>query len=84
MDLFKSNYDKFTVNFTGKSNLKLSNSDDWYSSHITPLMHLTNIYYLFFKGYSSNNTRWFSFQNIDQKFQKMFFSSSTQQRVLAN
>lgn len=27
-DLFKSNYDKFVVNFTGKANLKLSGSDN--------------------------------------------------------
>lgn len=83
-DLFKSNYDKFVVNFTGKANLKLSGSDNWYSSHITPLSHIINNYYLFYKGYSLSNIRWFSFSNLDQKFQKMFFSSSTQQRILSN
>lgn len=84
MDLFKSNYDKFLINFTGKGNLKLSNPDNWYSSHITPLSHIINNYYLFYKGFNFSNMRWFSFSNLDQKFQKMFFSSSTQQRVLAN
>jgi len=72
------------INFTGKGNLKLSGSENWYSSHITPLSHIINNYYLFYKGFNFSNIRWFSFSNLDQKFQKMFFSSSTQQRVLAN
>ena len=84
VDLLKTNYDKFYSNFTSKLNLKLSNVDDWYSSHITPMDNFMNIYYTFSKNSTNINSRWFSFIFMDQKFQKMFASSSTQQRILAN
>jgi hypothetical protein len=57
IDLFKANYDKFLVNFTGKGSLKLSNPDNWYNAHVTPLMHITNNYYLFYKNYNMNGFR---------------------------
>lgn len=84
MDLLKSNYSQFYTNFTGKTNLKLVGSEDWYSSHVTPLDNFFNTYYIFSKNLNFSNLRWFGFIDLDQKFSKMFTSSSTQQRVLAN
>ena len=83
-DLLKSNYDNFLSNFTSKLNLKLANNDNWYSAHITPLDNIFNFYYLFSKNSKLSNVRWISLLNLDQKYQKMFLSSSTQQRVLSN
>ncbi len=83
IDLLKSNYNTFFSNFTNKLNLKLNSSDGWYSAHITPLDSMFNFYY----NLTNNNLlnfRWLSLINLDQKYQKMFLSSSTQQRVLGN
>ena len=83
-ELCLNNFNKFFTNFTGKSNIKLANPEDWYSFHVTPFDNITNLYFTLLKSSSYNNLRWQSFLNIDQKFQKMFLSSTTQQRILAN
>jgi hypothetical protein len=83
VDLLKSNYTNFFSNFTNKLNLKLTNSDGWYSAHITPLDNIFSFYYNLTNN-SLLNFRWLSLVNLDQKYQKMFLSSSTQQRVLGN
>jgi hypothetical protein len=84
IELLKKNYDKFFTNFNDKINLKLSNIDDWYSIHITSLDNLMNFYYILSKGSDLINLRWLSFTSMDQKYHKMFLSSSTQQRILGN
>ena len=87
VELLNSNYTKFCINFTGKANLKMSNVEEWYNSHIIPTDNFTNLYYLLKKDSKDSNLvgiRWVSFLNFDQKFQSMFTSSSTQQRILAN
>jgi heme/copper-type cytochrome/quinol oxidase subunit 1 len=83
-ELLKKNYDQFFSNFSGKSNLKLSNIEDWYSVHITSLDNLFNFYYILTKNNSIFNLRWSSFISTSQKYNKMFSSSSTQQRILGN
>jgi hypothetical protein len=83
-ELFTNNYNKFLSNYTGKINLKLSNSDNWYLLHVTPFDNILNFYYILLKDSEYNNLRWSSFLNLDQKFQKMFHSSNTQQRILGN
>jgi heme/copper-type cytochrome/quinol oxidase subunit 1 len=83
-ELCQNNYGKFFANFTGKSNLKLSTQENWYSSHVTPFDNISNFYFFMLKNSEYNNVRWQSFLNMDQKFHKMFLSSTTQQRILAN
>ena len=83
-ELCQNNFNKFFSNFTGKSNLKLSNQENWYNLHITPFDNISNFYFISLKNSEYNNLRWQSFLNMDQKFHKMFLSSTTQQRVLAN
>ena len=83
-ELCQNNYNKFLTNFTGKSNLKLASQENWYSFHITPFDNVSNFYFTTLNNSEHNNLRWQSFLNMDQKFQKMFLSSTTQQRVLAN
>lgn len=84
LELLKKNYDSFTVNFAGKTNLKLASVDNWYSLHITPLDNLISFYYLLDKNQYIINLRWVSFISVSQKYHKMFLSSSTQQRILGN
>jgi len=43
-----------------------------------------NTFYLLKNNNSFINTRWVAINALDQKFYKMFDSSSTQQRILAN
>jgi len=84
VDLLKQNYSTYFTNFTGKINLQLSNIEDWYSVHVNPLQNTFNYYYLLSANTMHTNPRWLSLVGFDQKFYRMFTSSSTQQRVLAN
>jgi len=84
LDLLKQNYNNYFSNFTGKANLHLANIEDWYSVHVNPLHNTFNYYYLLSANTAHTNPRWLSLVGFDQKFYKMFTSSSTQQRVLAN
>ena len=83
-DLLKNNYNSFYTKFTTKLNLKLSDVDNWYSSHVNPTDSYFNLFYFFKKNEGFVNLRWVSINSLDQKFYKMFNSSSTQQRILAN
>jgi hypothetical protein len=49
IELLKNNYNKFSINFTGKEYLKMSNIEDWYNSHIVPTDNFYNIYHLISK-----------------------------------
>jgi len=83
-DLLKNNYNSFYTKFTTKLNLKLSDVDNWYSSHVNPTDSYFNLFYFFRRNEGFVNLRWISINSMDQKFYKMFNSSSTQQRILAN
>jgi heme/copper-type cytochrome/quinol oxidase subunit 1 len=83
-DLLKANYSNYFTKFTNQINLKLADTDNWYSSHVAPVDNFFNFFYV-----SSNNAllkdlRWTSINALDQKFYKMFNTASTQQRILAN
>lgn len=83
-DLLKNNYKNFNMKFTTKSQLKLAEVDNWYSSHVAPTDNYFNTFYLLKQNSGFTNIRWVSINAMDQKFYKMFDSSSTQQRILAN
>jgi hypothetical protein len=83
-ELFENNFKKFFNSYTGKINLRLSNSEKWYLLHPSPFDSIWNYYFLLSTKTEYSHLRWSSFINLDQKFQKMFFSANTQQRILAN
>ena len=83
-ELLLNNHQSFIKKFTTQSNLKLADVDNWYSSHVAPVDNFFNISYLFKNNNNFVNMRWVAINSLDQKFYKMFSSSSTQQRVLAN
>jgi len=83
-ELLKNNYKNFMFKFTTKSNLKLAEVENWYSSHVQPVDNFFNIFSLFQNNQGFINNRWISLNSLNQKFYKMFDSSSTQQRILAN
>ena len=83
-DLLKNNYKNFNLKFTTKSQLKLAEVDNWYSSHVAPTDNYFNTFFLLKQNNGFINLRWVSINAMDQKFYKMFDSSSTQQRILAN
>ena len=83
-ELLQNNHQNFVKKFTTQSNLKLADVDNWYSSHVAPIDNFFNISYIFKQNNNFINLRWVSLNAMDQKFYKMFDSSSTQQRVLAN
>ena len=83
-ELLLNNHQNFIKKFTTQSNLKLADVDNWYSSHVAPVDNFFNISYLFKNNNNFINMRWVAINSLDQKFYKMFNSSSTQQRVLAN
>jgi hypothetical protein len=70
VELLNSNYTKFCINFTGKANLKMSNVEEWYNSHIIPTDNFTNLYYLLKKDSKDSNLvgiRWVSFFKLWSK-----------------
>lgn len=83
-ELLLNNHQNFVKKFTTQSNLKLADADNWYSSHVAPVDNFFNISYLFKNNNNFINMRWVAINSLDQKFYKMFSSSSTQQRILAN
>jgi heme/copper-type cytochrome/quinol oxidase subunit 1 len=83
-ELLKSNYTSYISKFSSKLKLKLSNTDNWYSSHVMPVDNFFNLFSFLEKNEGFTNLRWFSLNSMDQKFYKMFDSSSTQQRLLSN
>ena len=83
-DLLKNNYKNFNMKFTTKSQLKLAEVENWYSSHVAPVDNFFNTFYLLKQNNGFINLRWVSINSLDQKFYKMFDSSTTQQRILAN
>ena len=91
-ELLTNNYKTFTSKFSDSLILKLADSENWYSSHVTPVDNFLNLFYIFSKKsllksseYDAvRNIRWFSVNSLDQKFYKMFSSTSTQQRILSN
>ena len=44
VELLKGNYSKYIVNFTGKADLKMSEVENWYQSHIIPVDNFYNFY----------------------------------------
>lgn len=83
-ELLKNNYSNYYSSFTNQINLKLSDSENWYSSHVTPMDNYFNFYYSMNSLNFYKDSRWMSFNSMDQKFYKMFNTASTQQRILAN
>ena len=83
-DLLKKNLNLFNIKFTVKLNLRLSDVDNWYASHVTPNDIYFNIYYLLKKNEGFINLRWFALNSVDQKFYNMFNNASVQQRILGN
>ena len=83
-ELMENNFKKFMSSYTGKANLKLSSSPNWYLFHPSPFDSIWNYFYLLSKDGEYNTLRWSSFINLEQKFHNMFFSANTQQKVFAN
>lgn len=46
VDLLKNNYKNFNLRFTTKSQLKLAEVENWYSSHVAPVDNFFNTFYL--------------------------------------
>jgi hypothetical protein len=83
-DLLSSNYKNYFSKFTTKINLKLQDVDNWYSSHVSPVDNFFNYYCSSSSLSDLRSFRWVSTNSLEQKFYKMFATSSTQQRIIAN
>lgn len=83
-ELLKNMYKNYSVRFVDKLTLQLSEVENWYSSHVTPVDNFLNTFSILNSNNGFINTRWIALSSLNQKFTKMFNSSSTQQRILAN
>jgi hypothetical protein len=83
-ELFMNMFKNYQVRFVDKLTLQLADVENWYSSHVTPVDNFFNTFNLLQNNNGLINTRWVSWHPLNQKFSKMFNSSSTQQRILAN
>jgi len=80
LELFNSNFSNYLNLFSSKTNET--------SSHFTSYVNSTDGFYNFFYILSTQtkfiNNRWLSINSIDQKFYRMFTTSSLQQRIYSN
>jgi heme/copper-type cytochrome/quinol oxidase subunit 1 len=83
-ELLTNLFKNYQVKFVDKLTLQLADVENWYSSHVTPVDNYTNMFSLMQSNNGLVNPRWLSLYPLNQKFSKMFNSSSTQQRILAN
>ena len=83
-DLLKNAFNNYNSHFVNKLTLQLAEVDNWYSAHVTPMDNFFNIFSILENNNGFMNSRWISLPSLNQKFSKMFNSSSTQQRILAN
>lgn len=81
--LLLNNYKTFNKHFNSTVNINNITPDELYINRIQPIYNYFN-----FNAILNNdnyiNTRWISVNALNQKFSKMFTSSSTKQRILAN
>lgn len=83
-DLLKNAFNNYNNHFVNKLTLQLAEVDNWYSAHVTPMDNFFNIFSILENNNGFMNSRWIALPSLNQKFSKMFNSSSTQQRILAN
>jgi hypothetical protein len=83
-DLLKNALTTYNNHFVSKLTLQLAEVDNWYSSHVTPMDNFFNIFSILENNNGFMGSRWIALPSLNQKFTKMFSSTSTQQRILAN
>ena len=83
-DLLKKALTNYNNHFVNKLTLQLAEVDNWYSAHVTPVDNYLNFFSLLQNNNGFINSRWVALPSLNQKFTKMFSSTSTQQRILAN
>jgi heme/copper-type cytochrome/quinol oxidase subunit 1 len=83
-DLLKNAFSNYNIRFVNKLTLQLAEVDNWYSSHVTPMDNFFNVLSLLENNNGFVASRWIGLPSLNQKFAKMFSSTSTQQRILAN
>jgi len=82
--LFTRVYKNFNTKFTNPQLTQLVDVTNWYSTYVQPMDNFFNVIGILRVNDSYLNTRWVSVNSLNQKFYKMFTSSSTQQRILSN
>jgi heme/copper-type cytochrome/quinol oxidase subunit 1 len=82
--LLKNNYKNYNNHFFDKLTLQLADLDNWYSLHINGLDNYFNLFSFLNNNSGFINLRWYASSQLNQKFYKMFNSSSTQQRIISN
>lgn len=84
MEIFSNNFNVFFDNITKTNLVNLYSVHSWNASRI----RYTDAFYNFFYSLNSENQlvnkRWVSLNTANQKFYRMFFGSSMQQRIYSN
>lgn len=83
-DLLKNAFATYNNHFVSKLTLQLADVENWYSAHVTPMDNFFNIFSMLEQNNGFISSRWIALPSMNQKFAKMFSSTSTQQRILAN
>ena len=83
-DLLQNAFNNYNNYFVSKLTLQLAEVDNWYSTHVTPMDNFFNIFSILKNNNGFIGYRWIALPALNQKFTKMFSSTSTQQRILAN
>jgi len=80
----KQNFTDFNLKFVDIATSSLEESKTWYTVHVQPFDNFFNLYHISQNNEAYLNNRWVSFNSLNQKFYKMFTSSTMQQRILSN
>lgn len=80
LELFDSNFNNYMNNFSKKA----TGNDESYSVNISHTHGFFNFFNLLSNENNFINHRWLAINAMDQKFYKMFTTSSMQQRIYAN
>lgn len=83
-ELFKDNFSDFYKNITKASPLESFSIHQWSSSRFNNTDGFYNFFYTLSSDFNYTNKKWVSLDSLNQKFYKMFNTSSMQQRIYSN
>jgi cytochrome c oxidase subunit 1 len=83
-EIFGNNFNNFFENISKTNNIGSHPIHNWDSSHTKNTDAFYNFFYILGNENIFTNKRWVSIDTLNQKFHRMFFGSSMQQRVYSN
>lgn len=84
LEIFDNNFNNFFENITKTDQINSYSLHTWNSSYLKFTNSFYNFFYVLNNEDIFTNKKWISSDSLTQKFHKMFFGSSMQQRIYSN